>query len=82
LNGVSVDIGRLASQVVNDDPRAGLRAVSALTRLLGQLETAYVVRLRSSGASWQEIGELIGISRQAAHKKYARSVRAEGRAGR
>jgi hypothetical protein len=30
-----------------------------------------VVQARYAGASWQELGEALGVSRQAAHEKYA-----------
>lgn len=33
---------------------------------------AYVVRARKIGHSWDEIGEALGISRQAAHKRFSR----------
>ena len=53
-------------------PRAGLRAVRALGRLLEHLERTQVDRARAAGWSWQEIAEVLGVSRQAVHKKHAR----------
>jgi DNA-directed RNA polymerase specialized sigma24 family protein len=55
------------------DPRTGLRAVRALRRLLEQLEESQVRRARALGWSWQEIAEILGVSRQAVHKKHGRA---------
>ena len=54
------------------DPRAGLRAVRALGRLLEHLERTQVDRARAAGWSWQEIADVLEVSRQAVHKKHAR----------
>jgi hypothetical protein len=52
------------------DPRAGLRAVAELRRLLERLEALQVDNARTRGWSWQDIAEVLGVSRQAAHKKH------------
>ena len=62
----------LASAASDADPRVGLRAVRALRRLLEHLEESQVRRARDLGWSWQEIAEVLGVSRQAVHKKYGR----------
>jgi hypothetical protein len=62
----------LAAAADSSDPRTGLRAVAALGRLLEQLEALQVDNARASGWSWQEIAEILGVSRQAVHKKHAR----------
>jgi hypothetical protein len=61
----------LAAAADSADPRTGLRAVAALRRLLEQLEALQVDNARQHGWSWQEIAEVMGVSRQAAHKKHA-----------
>jgi hypothetical protein len=61
----------LAAAADSSDPRTGLRAVAALRRLLEQLEVLQVDNARVNGWSWQEIAEVLGVSRQAAHKKHA-----------
>src|SRR6516225_2500198 len=66
----------LAAAADSSDPRTGLRAVAALRRLLEQLEALQVDNAREHGWSWQEIAEILGVSRQAAHKKHARRARA------
>jgi DNA-directed RNA polymerase specialized sigma24 family protein len=63
---------QLAAAADSSDPRTGLRAVAALGRLLEQLEALQVDNARGQGWSWQEIAEVLGVSRQAVHKKHAR----------
>ncbi len=55
------------------DPRVGLRAVVALRRLAEVLEAIQVRNARAKGWSWQEIADVLGVSRQAVHKKHAHS---------
>lgn len=57
---------------VGDDPASGLRAVVALRRLADQLEHRHVLSARAAGWSWQEIGDVLGVSKQAVHKKHGR----------
>ena len=66
------DPGHLATEAAAADPGTGLRAVRALRRLLEQLEEAQVERARAQGWSWQQIAEVLGVSRQAVHKKHGR----------
>src|SRR2546421_11643496 len=78
----------LAVQVASEDPEAGLRAVAALRRLLERIERIHVANARKRGASWQDIADELGVSKQAVHKKYAGkssrwgSCSAAGRPGR
>ena len=60
----------LASAAGDQDPKVGLRAVSALRRLLEQLEAVQVRNARVRGWSWQEIAAELGVTRQAVHKKH------------
>ena len=62
----------LAAAADSSDPRIGLRSVAALRGLLEQLEALQVDNARQQGWSWQEIAEILGVSRQAVHKKHAR----------
>jgi DNA invertase Pin-like site-specific DNA recombinase len=62
----------LAQAAADADPRVGLRAVRALRRLCDHLEASQVRRARDLGWSWQEIAEVLGVSRQAVHKKHGR----------
>ena len=62
---------KLADGLDSKDPRVGLRAVSALRRLLEELEAIHVTNARSQGWAWQDIAGEVGVSRQAVHKKHA-----------
>ena len=61
----------LANGLDSKDPRVGLRAVSALRRLLEELEALHVANARTQGWSWQDIAAELRVSRQAVHKKHA-----------
>jgi DNA-directed RNA polymerase specialized sigma24 family protein len=56
-----------------DDPATGLRAIRALRELADRLESLQVANARERGWSWQQIAEALGVTRQAVHKKHARS---------
>jgi len=53
------------------DPAVGLRAVAALRRLVEQLEDLQVENARGQGWSWADIADVLGVSKQAVHKKHA-----------
>jgi hypothetical protein len=67
-----MDFNKTALEAGSDDPAVGLRAVVALRRLADRLEAAQVRSARKSGWTWQQIGDALGITRQAVHKKYGR----------
>ncbi len=56
------------------DPKTGLRAVTTLRSHLELLELKQVEAALRAGLSWQEIAAALGVSRQAAHKKFAKKV--------
>jgi DNA-directed RNA polymerase specialized sigma24 family protein len=60
-----------------EDPREGLEAVVALRRTLEALEAAQVENAFIVGWSWARIAEVLGVSKQAVHKKHARRIRAK-----
>ena len=59
-----------------DDPREGLEAVVALRRTLEALEAAQVENAIIAGWTWARIAEVLGVSKQAVHKKHAKRIRA------
>ncbi|GAA3212462.1 helix-turn-helix domain-containing protein [Actinocorallia longicatena] len=61
---------QLAQDASSRDPAIGLRAVRALRELAERLETLQVRNARDLGWSWQEIATVLGVSRQAVHKKH------------
>ena len=60
-----------------EDPREGLEAVVALRRTLEALEAAQVENAFVAGWSWAQIAEVLGVSKQAVHKKHAKRIRAK-----
>jgi DNA-directed RNA polymerase specialized sigma24 family protein len=60
-----------------EDPREGLEAVVALRRMLEALEATQVENAFVAGWSWARIAEVLGVSKQAVHKKHARRIRAK-----
>ena len=62
----------LAGDLDSTDPTVGLRAVSALRRLLEQLEALHVNNARAKGWSWQDIADALGVTKQTVHRKHAR----------
>jgi hypothetical protein len=56
----------------SDDPSQGLHAVVVLRRLTERLEATHVEAARAKGWTWQQIGDALGVSRQAVHKKHGR----------
>ena len=60
-----------------EDPREGLEAVVALRRTLEALEAAQVENAFILGWSWARIAEVLGVSKQAVHKKHAKRIRAK-----
>ena len=59
-----------------EDPRGGLEAVVALRRTLEALEAAQVENAFVAGWTWAQIAEVLGVSKQAVHKKHAKRIRA------
>ncbi|HJQ27955.1 MAG TPA: hypothetical protein VJ827_01330 [Rubrobacter sp.] len=52
-----------------------MEAVVALRRMLEALEAAQVENAFVAGWSWAKIAEVLGVSKQAVHKKHARRIR-------
>lgn len=55
-----------------EDPAEGLDAVKALRKLADSLEERHVAGARRAGWTWQQIGDALGVTRQAVHKKHGR----------
>jgi hypothetical protein len=71
----TVELARQAAR--RSDPEEALAAVSALRRNLDSLEAQHVENAVRAGLSWSRIAELLGVSKQAVHKKFAAEVRAK-----
>ena len=64
------EMSALVIQAGDDDPLRALAAVAELHREVNRAEAVIVRRARMSGASLAQIARLLGVSRQAVHKKY------------
>jgi len=68
-----------ADDLVVADTEA-LRTIAELAEQRDEVDTALVEAIRSARAadrSWSEIGMMLGVSKQAAQRKYARTLSAE-----
>jgi hypothetical protein len=63
-------------------PEQGLQAIAELRQELEALERHHVAKAVAQGWSWSRIALALGVSKQAAHKKHARAVRALAQAAR
>jgi hypothetical protein len=66
---------RLAVELRSVDPLGQLRGLRAADRQLDLWQREAIARARHQGASWSEIGEALGVSKQAAWKSYNEDVR-------
>jgi predicted transcriptional regulator len=66
------DTAQVASAASSRDPAVGLRAVRSLRALVERLEALQVDNARDQSWTWEQIAQLLGVTRQAVHKKYAR----------
>ena len=69
---------QVATAASSKDPTVGLRAVRSLRVLVERLEALQVQNARDSGWTWEQIAQLLGVTRQAVHKKHARRLIAAG----
>jgi hypothetical protein len=58
------------------DPAAAMRWAAQVERTAATGANRAVAAARRAGASWSEVGTAFGISKQAAHQRFARHVRA------
>jgi hypothetical protein len=77
---VAVAVAAAAKKFVEDwtkpgpDPLASVDSARALTRAAEDALRASVDRARAAGHTWQEIGDLLGTSRQAAFQRFGRPI--------
>ena len=57
----------------NADPLASLRAAVILTAVATEMQDLAVDEARAHGLTWEAIGAVLGMSKQAAHKRWGRS---------
>ncbi len=64
---------RTATGTDDSSPVHRLAAVAEARHALAREEAVAVRQARRAGLSWAEIGTLLGVSRQAMHKKYGKA---------
>ncbi|GEA87022.1 hypothetical protein Q760_07395 [Cellulomonas cellasea DSM 20118] len=68
-----VDMSMLVRQADGDDPLSALAALAQLRRETDRREAVVVRRARVAGVPWASIATMLGVSKQAVHKKYGGS---------
>lgn len=63
-------VRELLAQADGQDPLAALGAIASLRKEIERREAVVVRRARVRGASWAAIATVLGLTRQAIHKKY------------
>ncbi len=63
LSGVEIGVGI-------PEPLRRLYGLSYLRQVLAEAETAYVRAAREAGASWETIGEALGVTKAAAWERF------------
>jgi ATP-dependent Clp protease ATP-binding subunit ClpA len=71
VSSVRAVLERYARRAASDQPEEGLRAIAGLRRELERVEAVQAERALETGASWSDIAEALGVTKQAAHKKLA-----------
>jgi hypothetical protein len=74
VNTLVAEVSRLMPVHPEEAPGDVLRAALALRESLDRVIESAVVSERESAATWEQIGSAAGLSRQAAHEKWARGV--------
>ncbi|MGO8859651.1 MAG: hypothetical protein ACLQRH_02585 [Acidimicrobiales bacterium] len=69
-----MEVEDIAANISSNDPAVGLRASLALHRLAERVEAHQVAVARAKGWSWQQIGDVLGITRQSVHAKYGKEL--------
>lgn len=75
LNAVETHRAALDAAVEDGRTADALVAARSLEHALLSVYDALVVRARAEGMSWPEIGRALGVSHQAAHRRFAPLVR-------
>lgn len=68
---VRLPVTGVVAQLADLPPADRLVALQALPAEVDVMMRAAVAELRAAGTSWQAIGDILGVSRQSAHERFA-----------
>lgn len=75
---LTTEVVDVRTAIGNDDepdtPIGRLAAIAAAKAELAREEAAAVRNARVSGMSWAEIGRVLGVSKQALHKRFGKAA--------
>ena len=77
LSGYPDSMGVIITDELPADPLDALRELARTETELDELRRKQVAAARAAGATWEQVGEALGISRQSAWEYYAARTRAE-----
>lgn len=66
----------VAAKDLPQDPLSALRVLSASEHELERIRRKQVIAARAAGASWQQIGDALGVTRQSAWESFTAETRA------
>lgn len=65
----------IAAKELPKDPLAALRVLTESEHELERIRREQVIAARAAGASWQQIGDALGVSRQSAWEAFTAATR-------
>ena len=66
----------LAAESLPRDPLSALRVLTESEHELDRIRRTQVIAARAAGASWQQIGDALGVTRQSASESFTAETRA------
>ena len=66
----------MATESLPQDPLSALRVLTESEHELDRIRRTQVIAARAGGASWQQIGDALGVTRQSAWESFTAETRA------